>query len=745
MIDILKWFFCSVALGAIGVWWARSFAIRKEWLDRPNDRSFHKTPTPRIGGAGVLLPIILTLALFAVLPRYVVSTSFVIILVPSLIVALISFFDDRFDLSSLLRFLMHLFLGGAVLYFLRDAWAGQPLPLIGDVLPVWFCAIVLVIWFAGLTNAYNFMDGIDGIAAIQGIVALCGWLLILWMDPVFEGNIHSNTSFLLILVILGGLVGFMFFNWSPASIFMGDIGSTFLGFVLAGMPFAVASLGLPFEQSLEAAVLFVWPFILDTGMTFARRLILRESVFNAHRTHLYQILAGTFSTRERGHRLTSLFFGCLSLLGVGLYWSSGPVWAKLAVIGGIWVSLVAWTYGIRRPSIESALLRQKRIPKNTVPDLKGFDIFLSPPEITGLEYKIVAEAFDSGYIAPVGPQVIEFEKNLSTYLGLEEVHVVSSGTAAIHLGLRALGVGPGDCVLCPDLTFIASCNPVRYLGAEPVLVDVDPATWAMDPDLAREAIRTLKSEGRTVRAMIVVHALGIPAPMPELVQVAREEGVLVMEDCAGAFGSKIGGTCVGNFGDVAVYSFNGNKVLTTSGGGALYIKDRNLRASARSWANQGKRSGVVGYEHDTLGYNYKLSNICAAVGLAQLETLGDRLQRKKALYESYRQCFAGIPEVHTMPEPDYGMGNYWLSNIGLASRAQAGDVVYALRQERIEASPLWKPMHLQTLNQDLRYFGGDASSMIHSRYLSLPSGTTLTREQIEKIASIVRSHLPVVV
>jgi pyridoxal phosphate-dependent aminotransferase EpsN len=480
-------------------------------------------------------------------------------------------------------------------------------------------------------------------------------------------------------------------------------------------------------------------------MTFTRRLILRESVFNAHRTHLYQILAGTFSTREKGHRITSLLFGCLSLLGVGLYLSSGPIWAKFAVIGGVWVSLVAWTYGIRRPSVESALLLQKPVPKNTVPDLKGFDIFLSPPEITNLEYKMVAEAFDSGYIAPVGPQVIEFEKKLSTYLEMEEVHAVSSGTAAIHLGLRALGVGPGDCVLCPDLTFIASCNPVRYLGAEPVLVDVDPATWAMDPDLAREAIRTLKSEGRIVRAMIVVHALGIPAPMPELVQVAREAGVLVMEDCAGAFGTKISGTCVGNFGDVAVYSFNGNKVLTTSGGGALYIKDKNLRASARSWANQGKRSGVVGYEHDTLGYNYKLSNICAAVGLAQLETLGDRLQRKKALYESYRQCFTGIPEVRYMPEPDYGMGNYWLSNIGLDSRAQASDVVYALRQERIEASPLWKPMHLQTLNQDLRYFGGDASSMIHNRYLSLPSGTNLTGEQIEKIASIVRSHLPVVV
>lgn len=745
MIDILKWFICSVALGAIGVWCARSLAIRKQWLDRPNDRSFHKTPTPRIGGAGVLLPIVLTLALFSVLPRYVVSISFVIIIVPSLIVALISFFDDRFDLSRLLRFLIHLFLGGAVLYFLRDAWTGQPLPLIGDVLPVWLCAIILVIWFAGLTNAYNFMDGIDGIAAIQGIVALLGWSLILLTDPIFEGHIHSNTSFLLILVILGGLFGFMFFNWSPASIFLGDIGSTFLGFLLAGMPFAFSSLGLPFERSLEAAVLFVWPFILDTGMTFTRRLILRESVFDAHRTHLYQILAGTFKTREEGHRITSLFFGCMALLGVGLYLSTGPVWAKFAVIGGVWISVVAWTYGIRLPSLSSALLAQRRVPKNTVPDLKGFDIFLSPPEITNLEYKLVADAFDSGYIAPVGPQVIEFEQKLSEFLQLDEVHAVNSGTAAIHLGLRALKVGPGDCVLCPDLTFIASCNPVRYLGAEPVLVDVDPHTWAMDPELAREAIRTLKAEGRTVRAMIVVHALGIPAPMPELMGIAREEGVLVMEDCAGAFGTKISGAFVGNFGDVAVYSFNGNKILTTSGGGALYIKDKNLRASARSWANQGKRPGVVGYEHDTLGYNYKLSNICAAVGLAQLETVEDRLKRKKALYDSYRRRFEGIPEVRYMPEPDYGMGNYWLSNIGLDSRAQASDVVYALRQERIEASPLWKPMHLQTLNQDLRYFGGDVSSMIHRQYLSLPSGTALTKEQIDKIAGIVRSHLPVVV
>jgi pyridoxal phosphate-dependent aminotransferase EpsN len=318
---------------------------------------------------------------------------------------------------------------------------------------------------------------------------------------------------------------------------------------------------------------------------------------------------------------------------------------------------------------------------------------------------------------------------------------VSSGTAAIHLGLRALGVGPGDCVLTPDLTFIASVNPIRYLGAEPVLVDVDPNTWAMDLELARDAIRTLKQDGRTVRAMVVVHAFGVPAPMEAFMKLAREEGVAVLEDCAGAFGSRINGQSVGTFGDAAAYSFNGNKVLTTSGGGAVYIRNPELRAASRSWANQGRDPGVIGYAHDTLGYNYKLSNISAAIGLGQLETLPDRLARKAATFARYREQFADLPEITFMPEPAYGKNNYWLSCIGVETRAHAGEIVSSLRSQGIEAAPMWKPMHLQGLNKDLRCFGNGVSERIYRTHVSLPSGSALTDAQVERVCAAVRELL----
>lgn len=371
----------------------------------------------------------------------------------------------------------------------------------------------------------------------------------------------------------------------------------------------------------------------------------------------------------------------------------------------------------------------------------SFDIYLSPPELTDVEQKRIAEALASGYIAPVGPQLNAFEEGLASYLGFEEMHAVSSGTAAIHLGLRGIGVGPGDYVLCPDLTFVASVNPIRYLGAEPVIIDIDPGTWAMNPDLAREAIRTLKSEGKTVRAMVVVHAFGVPAPMDALLNVAREEGLMVLEDCAGAFGATIGGKAVGSFGDAAAYSFNGNKILTTSGGGALYLKNPEMRLNARIWANQGKTPGAVEYDHTTLGYNYKLSNISAAIGLGQLETVGNRLASKKRVFDGYQKRFANLSGIGFMPEPDYGTGNYWLTAVSVGLEGGAIRLVEALRANRIEATPMWKPMRLQPMNADLRFFGGDVSESIHQQFLSLPSGSAMTEEQLDQVAEVVRAQL----
>lgn len=737
------WFIASLALGAFGVWLARRYALKMKLLDHPNERSFHVRPTPRIGGIGMLVPLTLGSLSLVLVSGMEFTLSWTGLIFPALLVALLSFCDDCFDLSRLVRFGGHGACAVLLLMLLQQAWVGAHLPLFGTFLPTAVVAVLLFLWITGLTNSYNFMDGIDGISAVQGLVAAGGWIMVWLLEP---GLSESSGAHLLILIgLAGALLGFLVLNWAPASIFMGDVGSTFLGFFFAALPFGAAASGLPLDRALEAGVFFVWPFIADASMTFARRAIHRESVFSAHRSHLYQVLAGTFSTREAGHRFTSVFFGVLALVGVGLYWTNGPLWAKGAVLLWVWLAVAAWTYGLRRNTLRrdsgsTALLKEDgnfaRNPVSTV-SIMPFDIFLSPPELTEAERLNVLKALESNFIAPVGPQVNAFEKALASYLGLPELHALNSGTAAIHLGLRALGVGPGDCVICPDLTFIASVNPVRYLGAEPVLVDVSPDNWAIDPEYARQAIRTMKAEGRTVRAMVVVHAFGVPAPMDALMKISEEEGVPVLEDCAGAFGTRIGDQSVGSFGAAAAFSFNGNKVLTTSGGGAVYIRDPQMREAARSWANQGKVPGQIGYEHNTLGYNYKLSNICAAIGLGQLETVDQRLQRKAAVFRSYKEAFSGIAQVSFMPEPAYGRDNYWLSCLGVESRAHSEEIVMTLRQRRIEASPMWKPMHLQSLNKDLRYFGGKVSELISRRHLSLPSGSSLSDEQVKKVCSIV--------
>lgn len=750
MLFQLTWLAGAVALGAMGTWLARSYALRRDWLDHPNERSFHKRPVPRIGGMGVLLPVVLALILMVLTPALRPSGPLLAALLPALGVALLSLFDDRFELSRRVRFLGHGIFAALVLYFLSPAWVGGTLPIFGGLLPGFLVAILLFIWIAGLTNAYNFMDGIDGIAGVQGLVAVLGWSLLLMTEPSLSWA-RPEVHMLIPLALAGGLLGFLVLNWAPASIFMGDIGSTFLGFFLAAFPLAAASMGLPLDRALEAGVFFVWPFVADAGMTFTRRLIRREPVFEAHRTHVYQVLAASYSSRDRGHRVTTGLFGLLALTGVGLFLSDGPLWAKLTVLAWLWVAVVAWTYGIRtRSSLANPVNSGSTQGANSRDDashsslpsagtLMPFDIFLSPPDISEVEHRRVNEALASNFIAPVGPHVSAFEDGLARYLGVPEMLALNSGTAAVHLGLRALGVGPGDCVLCPDLTFVATVNPVRYLGAEPVLIDVNPGDWGMNPDLAREAIRKLRAAGRTVRAMVVVHAFGVPADLEALLAVSREEGVALLEDCAGAFGSRHGGRLVGTIGDAAAFSFNGNKVLTTSGGGALHVKNADGLRAARSWANQGKLPNVVGYQHQSLGYNYKLSNICAAIGVGQLETVDARLERKRAVFLGYRERLGSLAGLAFMPEPEHGANNYWLTCIGLESGAES--VMLALREQRIEAAPMWKPMHQQALNQDLQVFGGETSEAIYQSFISLPSGSALTQQQMDRVCQAVQSQL----
>lgn len=745
MAESLIWFLASWATGAAGVGLARSLALRQGWLDLPNERSFHTNPTPRIGGFGFLAPVVLGLLALWVWPGRDPGSGAVLWLAPCFLVAFLSFLDDRFNIPRILRFGVHAVCAVLVLWLFREVWMEQPLPLVG-LLPVTAAAVLLFLWIAGLTNAYNFMDGIDGIAAIQGLVALVGWFLFLALEPGLEGpGIRGALPVLLLLA--GGLAGFLLFNWSPARIFMGDVGSTFLGFFLAVVPFAAASAGASFPRALEAGAFFVWPFVADASLTFLRRLARREAVFEAHRSHLYQRLAGSFTTRETGHQVASVVFGAMAVLGILMFWFPAPLFLKLACMAGIWflVSHLGRRLRSEKTEIDPISGSTGRGPAENMPisvnsglPHMSFDIFLNPPEVSEAERRLVMEALESGYIAPVGPQVNRFEKELTRILGLEEMQAVVSGTAAIHLSLKALGVGPGDCVLCPDLTFIASVNPVRYLGAEPVLVDVDPANWAIDIEASREAIHALRREGRRVGALVVVHAFGIPAPMEAIMAMASEEAVPVLEDCAGAFGSRIGDISVGHFGDAAAFSFNGNKVVTTSGGGALYLKDPALRPATRRWANQGKQPGAMGYVHHEVGFNYKLSNICAAVGLGQLESAERRLARKQAIAAAYRKGLAESGAFTFMPEPPYGKNNYWLNCVGLAGAELGEELVKALHAERIEAAPMWRPMRQQEVNTDLRHFGGSASDRIYRDFLSLPSGPTLTDGQVQRICTLIQ-------
>lgn len=733
----LSVFLVSLVGSIGGVYLAKGIALRCNWLDNPNARSSHTKPVPRTGGIGMLMPLFFAGLVLALLEFDEISWS-----VPwgmAFVVALVSYFDDRMEVSRAFRFAFHGGVAMFVIWILSPGWVGQPFPLLGQLLPEALVGVMLFLWITGMINATNFMDGTDGIAGLFGLCVTFGYLTVFTYHPaVAESPDQFLTASILLIILMGSLLGFLFFNWSPATIFMGDSGSTFLGAFFAILPFALAYDGVPLDRALEAGFLFTWPFITDAGVTFARRVIRRERIFDAHRQHLYQVLAATFNSREHGHRIVASIYGVLAMIGIGLFWSSGPLWAKLAVCAWIWLALSAWTFGIRakRAGVASSTGKVVPSPSGGLAELVNFEIYLSPPDVGQEEERMVREAFDSGFIAPVGPQLDAFEREFAQYLKVPQAHAVNSGTSAIHLALRALGVGPGDCVLCPDFTFIAAANPVRYLGAEPVLVDVERESWGMDPNLLEEAIETLKKQGKVIRAVVVVHAYGIPAPVERILEITHRHGIPVLEDCAGAVGSSMGSQHVGLLGDAATFSFNGNKILTTSGGGALIFKDQDNFTRSRSWANQGKPSKAIGYIHDSVGYNYKLSNVCAAIGLGQLHTLHDRLSKKVELRAAYEEHLKGYSELELMPDPAYGRRNNWLMAIGMPKNQSSMDWIMEFRRNGIEASPMWTPLHRMPFNRNLTRFGGTVADDIIHRFICLPSGSRLHRNEIQRICEV---------
>lgn len=356
-------------------------------------------------------------------------------------------------------------------------------------------------------------------------------------------------------------------------------------------------------------------------------------------------------------------------------------------------------------------------------------ILLSPPHMGGTELTYIAQAFQDNWIAPAGPHIDLFENRLVDFLDEKsQVVALNSGTAAIHLGLQLLGVQKGDVVLCQSLTFIASVNPVLYLGATPVFIGSEKETWNLCPIALEEAILNQLNKGIQPKAIVVVHLYGMPAKMNEIITISKKYNIPILEDAAEALGSSYTNQPCGTFGDFGVFSFNGNKIITTSGGGALLCHSEAVKKKAVFLATQAKEDAVY-YEHTQVGYNYRMSNISASIGLGQLEVLSEHIQHRKQNHHFYKQLFENLSEVtlHQEPNEDF-ISNHWLTVIQLASFEQREALRLHLEKYNIESRPVWKPMHLQPLFQDNLYFGDDLADKLFDNGLCLPSGSNLSEE-----------------
>lgn len=367
-------------------------------------------------------------------------------------------------------------------------------------------------------------------------------------------------------------------------------------------------------------------------------------------------------------------------------------------------------------------------------------IWLSSPHMGDNEQKLVQEAFDTNWIAPLGPHVDGFENDLVKFTGSKHAAALSAGTAALHLALIMLDIKTGDEVICQSMTFSASANPIAYQGAVPVFVDSERDTWNIDPELLREAIRDRFSKGKKPKAIIPVHLYGMPAKMKEILAIAKEFEIPVIEDAAEALGSTLGGQAMGTFGDLGVLSFNGNKIITTSGGGALISDKEECIKKARFLATQA-RDAAPHYEHSQIGYNYRMSNVCAAIGRGQMEVLEERILQRRKNFEYYKERLAGIKGLYFLNEPDGMFSNRWLSTV-LIEPKEAGlsreDIRLHLEKDNIESRPLWKPMHLQPVFKDAPYYGTGVSDELFEKGLCLPSGSNLSQEDLDRVINKIK-------
>ena len=366
-------------------------------------------------------------------------------------------------------------------------------------------------------------------------------------------------------------------------------------------------------------------------------------------------------------------------------------------------------------------------------------IYLSPPEVGAEERRMLLEAFDSNWIAPLGPDVDAFEREFAEYVGVDHAVALSSGTAALHLALLMAGVEAGDDVLVPSFTFVATANAVRYLGAQPVFVDCSASTWTIDPDLVAETLADRSRRGRLPRALVTVDLYGQAADYDPLLELCARYGIPLIEDAAEALGATYRGRSAGSFGRAGVFSFNGNKIITTSGGGMLVTESAAEAERARYLATQA-RDPAPHYEHSTLGFNYRMSNLLAALGRAQLRGLDDKIIRRHRINQWYRNVLGDLPGIEFMPVAEYGEPNYWLTCITVDPDRFGADretIRVGLDTVDIESRPTWKPLHLQPVFTDAPAVGGAVAAGIFEHGLCLPSGSALSEADLERIAAVI--------
>ncbi|CAK8717193.1 DegT/DnrJ/EryC1/StrS aminotransferase [Candidatus Electrothrix gigas] len=371
-------------------------------------------------------------------------------------------------------------------------------------------------------------------------------------------------------------------------------------------------------------------------------------------------------------------------------------------------------------------------------------IFLSAPHMGDQELNFIHEAFSSNYIAPVGPQIDAFEQEFAEIVGAKYAAAVSSGTAALHLLLRYAGVSSGDIVFCSTFTFVGSASPILYQGATPVFLDSDHSSWNMDPVLLASELEQRAVQGTLPKVVVLVHLYGQPADIDPIKAACDKHGVLLIEDAAEALGARYKGKVPGTFGLAGFYSFNGNKIITTSGGGMIVSDDEALIRKVKFWATQA-RDNAAHYQHTEMGYNYRMSNVLAAIGRGQLRVLDDRVQKKREIFAYYQEYLSDLPGISFMPEPAFARSTRWLTCLTIDPE-QAGinrnAIIQELENNNIESRPTWKPMHLQPLYADCATVGGQVAEKFFQTGLCLPSGTSMNDKDLKRILRVIRSCWP---